>query len=104
MRNEYWSKVEPGWRWHFRRSYGSFYRYASAFAHPMAGGLDCFLTKPPIGPFVLSDPDTFDGEIAVAGAVQAFADALVVAIHRFGWPTLPDITKALSRGFVQERR
>lgn len=101
LADAYWASIERRWPWHFRRSYANFYRYSSSYAHPLAGGLNCFLTKPPIGPFVLSDPDTEDGEIAAAGAVQAFADALVVSSHRFGWPQVENVTRAIATGFVK---
>jgi hypothetical protein len=94
----FWSRcVQPEWHFQFRRVYANLFRPYSAFVHPTVMGLDPFIevgsSRPRIG-----DPREVGNGHILAGAVVSFADGLIVASHRMGWPPMIAVVEAMMHG------
>jgi hypothetical protein len=62
-------------------------------------GVDPFVSRTSAGPLISEPRIEHDGHIQ-AGAVTMFADALVVASHRFGWPSLREVLVSFTHGLL----
>ena len=91
--DRHWQRSNTGWAFGFRRVYANLYRPYSALVHPTAMGLEPFVSYGPGGQLVGDPPPQHWGETASA-AGASFADALIVASLRLGWPPLRDVVFA----------
>ena len=93
----FWSRSVSEWPFQFRRAYANLFRPYSAFVHPTVMGLDPFIERGPSGPRIGQPREVGDGHI-LAAAVGSFADGLIVASHRLGWPSMVAVVREMMQG------
>ncbi|HMJ53191.1 MAG TPA: DUF5677 domain-containing protein [Polyangiaceae bacterium] len=97
----HWSRSGLKWPFAFRRSYANLFRPYSAYVHPTVMAMDHFISRDPLGP-VVGAPRPFDDGRMLAAATSSFADALVIASDRLGWPKMHDVAAAMTFGIRWE--
>lgn len=100
--DRYWSRLGLDWDFAFRHTYAALFRPYSGYVHPTVMGLYPFVEQRPDG-LKIQAPVAQLGEKVAAHAVLSFADALVVASHRFGWPPLRNVVCIFAFGTDQSR-
>jgi hypothetical protein len=98
----YWSRCNIKWTWRFRTGYWGLFRGFSVFVHPTVAGIDPFISTEARGAAVGIPRAAHRGDVQV-DAVLCFADALAVASHRLGWPSIGEVLAAFTNGFRPEK-
>jgi hypothetical protein len=99
--DKYWSRCNIKWTWRFRHGYWGLFRGFSVFVHPTVAGIDPFIVPGNRSATVGIPRAPHRGDIQ-AEAVLCFADALAVASHRFGWPSIGEVLEAFTHGLRPE--
>ncbi len=98
--DKFWSRCVTDWEWGLRRTYANLFRPYSSYTHPTVMGLTPFVSHTGLAVNV-GPPALMHNRTIAVETVTIFADGLVVASHRLGWPTLKEVVSAFAHGLSE---